>query len=298
MDDVFLPTTQLEPEPMQTLEPDFAFRDPFAKRPSVQLNLPDMQALKDFIGGDAVNPMDYTFQDAPYMDAFQIQPIQSMPQSPKSNPMDGYKSMRVNIPMPTSHCCWTLAYSTLESLRIIGSEDAPGFPSLELRSLDSVLTTTKLAVQSVLQLLGCPCSSDPHLAMLYSSITSKILTWYQIAAGVNVNSGPNSSYSSSPSSSVFSSPLSTPSSENEMMFGVQMQPLRFGAYEFDELEQEKLRRQVVSRELKNCGPLIDAIINWTGNGEAQAEFLYDVLGAWLKSELYKIAREVDDIGFR
>lgn len=305
MDDILLPTTQLEPEPMQAIEPELTFRDPFAKRQSVQLNLPDLQALKDFIGGDSVNPLDYTFQNTAPMQSFQSFSSSSTPQSPKSNPMDNYNPMRVSISMPNSHCCYTLAYSTLESLRVIGADSPQNYPTVELKSLDSVLSITKLAVQSVLQLLSCPCSSDPHLAMLYSSITSKILTWYQIAAGVNITASAgasvspslsSSSYTSSPTSSGFSSPLTTPMSETEMTFNIQLQPLRFGLYEFDEAEQERLRRQVVLRELKKCGQLVDALANWRGDGQSeQAEFLYDVLGAWLKSELFKTVREVEGV---
>jgi hypothetical protein len=300
MDDILLPTSQLEPEPMQSIEPELTFRDPFAKRQSVQLDLPDIEALKNFIGGDAVNPMDYSFDAT--LDPYFFNAVSSTPQSPKTN-LDlnyNYNPMRrVSISLPTSHCCYTLAYSTLESLRIIGADATNAYPSMECKSLDNVLSITRLAVHSVLQLLSCPCSSDPHLAMLYSSITSKLLTWYQIAAGVNVTASarvlpPLSSGSMSPASSGFSSPLSTSSSETEMAFNIALQPLQFGVYQFDEAEQQRLRRQVVLRELKNCGLLVEALASWSGDGAAgQGEFLYDVLGAWLKSELFKTVREVE-----
>jgi hypothetical protein len=56
----------------------------------------------------------------------------------------------------------------------------------------------------------------------------------------------------------------------------------------------RLRRQVVLRELKNCGQLVEALANWRGDGASeQGEFLYDVLGAWLKSELFKTVQEVE-----
>jgi hypothetical protein len=298
MDDILLPASQLEPEPMQSIEPELTFRDPFAKRQSVQLDLPDIEALKNFIGGDAVNPMDYSFDAT--LDPYFFNAAPSTPQSPKTNLDLNYNPMRrVSISLPTSHCCYTLAYSTLESLRIIGSDATNAYPSMECKSLDNVLSITRLAVQSVLQLLRCPCSSDPHLAMLYSSITSKLLTWYQIAAGVNVTPSARvpqslSSGSMSPASSGFSSPLSTPSSETEMAFNIAFQPLQFGVYRFDEAEQQRLRRQVVLRELKNCGQLVEALASWRGDGASeQGEFLYDVLGAWLKSELFKTVREVE-----
>jgi hypothetical protein len=296
MDDFLLPVTDFQMDTMQSLEPELTFRDPFAKKQSVQLDLPDIQALKDYIGGESVNPFDCTFQDVGLGISLDGSCASSEP-SPKSMTFDQSRSrLSVSVTMPTSHCCSALAYSTLESLRIIGPDSTQPWPNVEIKSLDSVLSTTKLAVQSVLQLLSCPCSSDPHLSMLYSSIASKILNWYQIAAGVNPVAAPLSaapSLSSPASSSVYSSPLSTPGSEHST-FCVQMQPLKFGLYQFDEAEQERLRRQVVLKELKKCGQLVDALANWRGEGQSeQAEFLYDVLGAWLKSELHKTLLEVE-----
>lgn len=296
MDDMLaLPMPQMDYEPMQTIQPELTFIDPFARKQSVRLDLPDIDALKDFIVSDTGNPMDYTFSNNVPMDSgFLATSGSSTPQSPKSAPSYFHNPLRVSISMPSSHCCYTLAYSTLESLRIINPENTAG---VELKSLDSVLSITKTAVANVLQLLSCACSSDPHLAMLYSSITSKILTWYQIAAGVKPASPPATppslSGASSPSSSTFSSPLSTPSSENKT-FNIEVKPLKIGLFEFDAAEQEVLRRQVVLRELKKCSTLVEALANWESETDAeQAEFLYDVLGAWLKSELYKTLREVE-----
>jgi hypothetical protein len=219
----------------------------------------------------------------------------SSPQSPKATPSYMQNPLRVSISMPSSHCCYTLAYSTLESLRIINADNTAG---VELKSLDSVLSITKTAVSNVLQLLSCSCASDPHLAMLYSSITSKILTWYQIAAGVTPASPPQtpslSSAASSPSSSsFFSSPMTTPTAETTT-FSIEVKPIKIGLFQFDEAEQEALRRQVVLRELKKCATLVEALATWgSGSKTGQAEFLYDVLGAWLKSELFKTLREVE-----
>lgn len=303
MDEFLLPTADFHMDPMQSTELEqLTFRDPFAKKQSVQLDLPDIQALKDYIGGESVNPFDCTFQDVGLGISLDGSLTVSSEPSPKNMMFDRSRSrLSVSVSMPTSHCCAPLAQSTLESLRIIGPDSTQPWPNVELKSLDSVLSTTKLAVQSVLQLLSCPCSSDPHLSMLYSSITSKILNWYQIAAGVTLaaaplTGAPSLSGSSPTSSSVYSSPLSTPGSE-QSSFNVQVQPLKFGLYQFDEADQERLRRQVVLKELKKCGQLVDALANWSGHGQSeQAEFLYDVLGAWLKSELYKTLQEVEGSG--
>lgn len=299
MDDFLLPAADFQMDSMKSIEPEhLTFRDPFAKKQSVQLELPDIQELKDYIGGETFNPFDCTFQDVGLGISLDSSSMASSGPSPKSMAFDQSRSrLSICVSMPTSHCCSSLAQSTLESLHITGPDSTQPWPNVELKSLDSVLSTTKLAVQSVLQLLSCPCSSDPHLSMLYSSITSKILNWYQTAAGVNPAAAPlaaaPSLSGSSPTSSVYSSPLSTPGSE-QSTFSIQVQPLKFGLYQFDAADQERLRKQVVLKELKKCGQLVEALANWRGNGQSeQAEFLYDVLGAWLKSELYKTLQEVE-----
>ncbi|KAF2875395.1 hypothetical protein BDV95DRAFT_484717 [Massariosphaeria phaeospora] len=281
-----------EPHPgnISAIERGFAFRDPFAKRASVQLELPDIPAVKDFIGANSANSWNLGFDNSA-----SLLPDSSAMLNPNNNNSYFLNPLRVSVSMPSSHCCYTLAYTTLESLRCGPGNSEGSYPGTELKSLDSVLSITKTAVKNVLQLLRCHCSSDPHLAMLYSSIASKILTWYQIAAGVKPTTPPTpslSSSASSPSESSFSSSIST-ISPADTAFSIQVLPLKIGVFEFDEAEQETLRRQVVLRELRKCGQLVDALVSWRGQGDVgQAESLYDVLGAWLKSELDKTLREM------
>ncbi|KAF2189341.1 hypothetical protein K469DRAFT_701981 [Zopfia rhizophila CBS 207.26] len=303
MDDILNPQPTSPVDCRQTVEPELTFEDPFAKRESLQLHAPspsDFQALKDFIGGGVVHPMDYSFNTVESFVPDQSEP----PQSPMGSIGSNFNPLREGVAMPPSHCCYSLAHSTLESLHFPRSTSSSGSTpeststsdTSNTQSLDSVLSATKTAVQNILQLLSCPCSSDPHLAMLYSSIASKILTWYQIAAGLKTVTPPTPALTtaSSPSlsSSRFSSSMSTPSASSAV--GIKLQPLKIGAFEFDEQDQEALRRQVVLRELRKCGALVEALANWsTPEGEREhAEFLYDVLGAWLKSELFNTIRDV------
>lgn len=297
-----------------TIQPELTFRDPFAKKTSLELELPlppDFQALQNFCGSGDLNMqgMDFSY-DLQSSDSGassqSISPASSQPQSPKGT-RSYYPSLRASIAIPTTHCCYGLAYTTVESLHFRDpGADGSGASNAEHKSLDAVLSVCKDAVQNVLKMLSCTCSSDPHLAMLYSSITSKILSWYQIAAGVKpamppsptlTPSSPSHSHSSSTSSSAstsstLSSPLNTPS-DPCTTFNIRLQPLKIGLFEFDAADQEALRRQVVLRELRKCRALVDALLQWNGeDGADQAEFLYDVLGSWLKSELYKTLREV------
>jgi hypothetical protein len=306
MDNDPMPTPYPQRDSVQTVEHENTFRDPFAKAQSVQLDLPDIQALQSYIGGDVVNAMDYTFVNASTTATSQALSSSSTTHSPMSQSMDSYNlPMHDSISMPTTHCCYSLAYSTLESLKSIGADATPTYLILTQEVFDSVLSIIRLAAESVLQLLRCSCSSDPHLAMLYSSITSKILAWHQTAVGVNVTASASTSALSSPlgTNSCISSPLTVgysstsnmPVCEDNLTFGIQMQSSRSVTYELGELEQRRRRRQVVLGELHKCGQLVEALSGWTGKGLAceQVEFLYNILGAWLKSEMYKTVREAE-----
>lgn len=51
---------------------------------------------------------------------------------------------------------------------------------------------------------------------------------------------------------------------------------------------------MVLRELEKCGALVEALADWQSEADAeQAEFLYGVLGTWLKSELEATMSEMD-----
>jgi hypothetical protein len=291
-DDSLLPASQLEQEVMQPMESELTFRDPFAKRQSAQIDVACDPNVTGFVGHDSVSYMNYQSQQvhsSPYLTYSEP----TLPQMTKDDRVDSYDPILVSMSMPTSHCCYTLAYSTLGSLSIIGGDAATAYSEVEGKSLDNLLSITRLAIQSVQQLLHCSCSSDPHLAMLYSSITSKLLTWYRVAAGVNSTTalaGPSSSHSA-PISTAY---LSRQQFESRKAYSLSYRPLHFNAYHSEFAEQQRLTKQAVRSELQYCGQLVDALANWTADGASeQIRFLYDVLGTWLKSEMYNTIREVD-----
>ncbi|KAI3401501.1 hypothetical protein diail_10935 [Diaporthe ilicicola] len=87
-----------------------------------------------------------------------------------------------------SHRCQELAYATLDSLSLRQDSIARGEHLTQ--TMDKVLNRNKQAVDTMRRLLACPCAKSPHLAMLYASITSKVLMWYQLAAGCSSNNRP------------------------------------------------------------------------------------------------------------
>lgn len=295
VDDMLLSTSQYESEQKQAIKSDPIFRDPFVRGQSVQFDLPNTPAATDFNRDDSVDHVCYASQEtssSPYHPDSEP----SIASFSKDNRIDSYDPMGVNVAMPSSHCCYTLAYSTLDSLSVLGSDAATTYSNMECKSLDSILSLARLAVQSVQQLLNCSCSSDPHLAMLYSSIASKVLTWYRIAAGANIatsSTGPPS-FTTTPVSAASSGFPSPRTSQSQGAYNMGFQPLHFGAYHYGAVEQHRLRKSVVLQELKNCGQLVDALANWRGDGTSeQGKFLYDVLGTWLKSEMYQTVRDVE-----
>jgi hypothetical protein len=294
MDDMLLPTSQFESEQMQAMESELTFSDPFAKG-SMQLDLPSTPVATSFIRGDSVNQMHYSTPEA-QSSPFLSNSEPSIPGFSKDNRVDSYDPMCVNVAMPSSHCCYPLAYSTLDSLSALSPGASSTYSSVECESLDNVLSIARLAVQSVQQLLKCSCSSDPHLAMLYSSITSKAITWYRIAAGAGTatsSTGPPS-FNTTPVSAASSDFPSPRTSQSQGAYNMSFQPLHFGAYHYEAVERQRLRKQVVLKELKNCGQLVDALASWRGDGTSeQGKFLYDVLGTWLKGEMYKTVRDVE-----
>lgn len=137
----------------------------------------DFQALQDYCGVDAIQSMDFPckgiLQQAESVDSrSSISPASSQPQSLKGT-AKYFRSLRASIAIPTSYCCYQLVYTTVESLHFRASQYESGNGH---KSLDVALSVCKTAASNVLKMLACTCFSDPHLAMLYSSITSKILS--------------------------------------------------------------------------------------------------------------------------
>ncbi|KAH6878750.1 hypothetical protein BKA58DRAFT_377922 [Alternaria rosae] len=279
---------------------DQDFRDPFPQEQTVQSPFPNWDALNDYISGEDANPMDYHPGGAKTMENLRSASSISVPYSPMSQPVGSHNNLTsyAEVGTDSSHSCYPLAYSTLESL----PHSRHSFHTSD--SFDAVLDTVRSARENVSKLLRCSCSSDPHLAMLYSSITSKILAWYQTAASASHGTRTSHSVSASlpwnycqPSQFLhtISSPSSVPGIDEVERYNLYMQSSRYTQYKFEDGEQQRDRRQIILQELRGCAQLIGALTNWGSNGDtsaAQAGHLYDFLGGWLRNQLCKIVKEI------
>jgi hypothetical protein len=192
-----------------------------------------------------VFPMDPMSQSppitsAPYFGMEQQQPL------PMYSPKDmAAPTPIVPVPLPTpptsaalhGHDCTQFAFSTLNSLCSppVAQPTASDFGgSGGLPTLETVLDNNKSAIDKVIVLLSCPCSSNPHFSTTIAFTIIKILSWYQSIAGMN----------QSPAESPIITQMETFS--HKPAFGIP------GAD-----DEDKLRTQQILKELRRVEKLVD-----------------------------------------
>lgn len=297
MESISFPNAHFESEMMPTFPPEKNLRESLVKKGPIHLDVPDVQPFDNFGGGNSGTPMTYPYQETPFDPYLMMSACSdSSPQSIKIPSTSSFNPVRASTSMPTTHSCYTSAYSTLESLRILDSNTAQAHPSAETQSFESTLSVIRLAVQSISQGLSCSCASDPHLVLLYGSILTRLLTWCQNTAAGNIvtpttKTGYANSEINSPASSGRSSVLSSAVSEPERAFSIGSQPLQFNLYQYTEVERANHRRQAVLAEIKSCKQLVDAFASWRGT--EQADILYEFLGTWLNGRFLETIRQVE-----
>jgi hypothetical protein len=167
--------------------------------------------------------------------------------------------------------------------------------------LDQVLSCTRHAINRLTQLLKCPCARSGHRIMVHASIISRILLWYQQAAGWTCsNASPsrvlaiahstisNNVPASSPSPSAENANSLNPSTLAQSTgFVVEHVPVSIGTFNIeDQNVQAAFRDQLVLSGLKKTASLIELFMSQaacesTANGVTG---LYTHIGTWLWGE--------------
>jgi hypothetical protein len=227
--------------------------------------------------------------------------LESRHSAPTSEPVSTVTSTDKGV----SHSCPRDSYEIIRDLIC----PAPFLHAPEASSdtvsaqLDHVLHFTRNAIARLSRVLKCPCSKSGHRVMVHASIISRILIWYQQAAGWTGDNSrwrrPSALAASSTSSSMFSSSSprsrtadsdtsSPPSLVQTTGFAVENVPIVMGTFNIeDQIVLAAFRNQLILSELKNTVNLIDLFTSQDScesstNGVAT---LYSALGAWLRSEL-------------
>ena len=188
--------------------------------------------------------------------------------------------------------------------------------------LDQVLHFNREVSERLGHLLTCPCARSPHLALLYASIISRILIWYQQAAGYSesaswsptnmtldtashhgslteslaksrTGSRAGSWTWSNTAASTFSTGSAISASSLEISNGLAVTPAKMaiGTFHVDDLRvQAALKIQLLSGEMRRVGHLIDQFtsLNSSGHGLADeyafggVDNLFQNLESWLR----------------
>ena len=228
-----------------------------------------------------------------------------------------------------AHNCSREAYDILGSLSLLNLNMAhciPGSASSSASTpastthrvpFDHILRLNRESSERLSRLLTCHCARWPHQALLYASIISLVLTWYQEAAGCTQKASwspvatatdtasPHESSSESPSpwsttpvgtavgTAVGTGGASTPTYTGATALAVAPTHMAIGSFNIDDQEvQAALRIQLLLGESRRTGALIDLYRSSGGINEAtlnSVDSLHNSLTSWLKMEHLRIA---------
>lgn len=233
--------------------------------------------------------------------------------SSSTSPTTPNKNTTLSQPQTSSgsgpHDCYMIANTTLAMLHVSSqpisnntSSDAVSTLSPDLTTyapmqtaqhLDEVLRCTREAMDSVFQLLRCPCAGDPQMATLYASIVIRILFWHQLAAGVKTSTSmPLSSWDESQSTDLAN--RSHRSSCSRPTTFVVAKPIKLGNYVPNEDDQEPMRQLLLLIGLKKLGRLVEIYTQVRDPVEAGPSQIRGVLASWLNSELHQAIKAVKE----
>ncbi|KAL9069424.1 MAG: hypothetical protein Q9157_006162 [Trypethelium eluteriae] len=199
------------------------------------------------------------------------------------------------------HDCPREAYEILGSLSFQISE-VQSIPSSGTAStsnavpLDHVLRLNREVSERLDRLLTCSCARTPHLALLYASIISRVLIWYQQAAG-SLQSSPGSPTTAT-STSCTDHARTPAASTQSTSIAVIPAKMAIGTFNVDDLRvQTALKIQLLSGEMKRAGRLIDQFSSHqfaglsltNGSTFGGVDSLSQSLDSWLRSEHFRIA---------
>lgn len=264
------------------------------------------------------------------------QPTVHKSQDSKSSHPDGASMPPGAI---AGHDCSQEACNILESLHSLGlSKDhsvsssgtfvASATESTNRVPLDYVLRLNRIASERLCRLLTCSCARPPHLALLYASIISRILIWYEQAAcctqsasesavdiawhhvypagstpSVDSGSGGGSPAWSTTATSTFNTDSASGTTTLSQSTGLAIVPteMTVGTFNVDDLNvQTALKIQLVSCEMRRAGHLINLFALRTSarqcldneSTSSGADSLHKSLDTWLVGEHLRIANMI------
>ncbi|OQE10413.1 hypothetical protein PENVUL_c004G08202 [Penicillium vulpinum] len=206
------------------------------------------------------------------------------------------------------HDCQRKSHEILESISVHNiskpeaDEGPPPSTGFALKSettvngvpLDLVLQLNREATERLFLLVSCPCAQIPSVALLYASIISRILGWYEQAACCtqlfSLSSFPSAAGSTLASSDSGRGTSSPPMQPPEV--SVAPSRMMIGKFSVDDPRlQTMINIHLLSGEMKRVKDVIDQIASQTGCSNpatGQVGGLYLSLNLWLKQDYLRI----------
>lgn len=311
--------------------------DAFGDNP-IDLSLPALDSLDAL---DALDALEFEFDD--HLSAsHETEPISTLG-SPDlehySTPADQTKPSRIQVDesmyfnsefMLTvggkDHNCGREAHEILRGLSLLNHHMASSAsPSVadstsaisgttNILPLDHILRLIRESSEQLGYLLACSCARYPHLALLYASIISRIMIWYEQAATgsqraswspevavadpVLCHWSPSEymtgSLSSWSSSTVNTGSAGTPTPTGAPALAVTSTHMTMGSFDIDDRQvQTALRTQLLLGEMRRTSHLIQLFASRSSSDLDEFTFggvesLYKSLSSWLRTEHLRI----------
>lgn len=220
------PASDLSMTPSNSLDQDFLSMDTSFMTPSTQT-----KSKEDI----------FNFEDE-FPDLLDLGPQQRPSQAELPKPTDALLAPAFSDIDPHSqrYDCTQLAFSTLDSLNLDGQtcsgSGTPNSSSPEPvnASFDKILIINKSAVENAHQLISCHCALSQQSILILSLIIDKVLALYQTIIR-----------------------QLSPSSDASAERFVSETPITIGAYKMDAKDEQRMRIQFVSNELRKAATLVE-----------------------------------------
>ncbi|KAM5466570.1 hypothetical protein MauCBS54593_005827 [Microsporum audouinii] len=215
---------------------------------------------------------------------------------------------KLDIPMlPCSSVTSPGAAAAMAAAAIAGGTVAPMlFPQSGQdarrgsRSFEIILRDNRTALDYMLTILQCPCTTKAELAFLVTAVCSRVLSWYEASlerSGSNDSTSANDSTSSSGASCGSTAATTSSSTSSPPFFDwVSIPSIRMGAYALDHEHSERMVAQLIQTELTKVKEVIDTFARtYCGRNDGPSKYgsnaltnedkLHLALEAFLRSRL-------------
>ena len=172
-------------------------------------------------------------------------------------------------------------------------------------SVDKVLYLNRAAISILKKLLNAPCVQEPHIALLYMAIASKVLFWYRqiISSHYQAKYGPAIPSLSSDSSSIHqhSQPRTWSSTSDRAVKPVSFQ---IGVFDLGDEDQKLLMKGVLLREVRKLESVV-AEMKRLGDEHTRDDVYHDeqhvsnwyaLAGTKMQAEVQDTLRQIKELG--